>query len=666
MKKSLALLCLLLSCAQGMVFPALAQERHPLLIEGKKELYQRVLSRPGAKLTGAAAGVAEELEAFTPLYVYSRRGDGGVPALLEVGSDTKGTVLGYLPEKDTVEWNHALVLAFSQPIGRGRTLFFSQSKDLEEWEDAPDGAARAEAVRQAVDAGTLDPKSPVIAIEPSEYVDFEKNFYMLPVLSADRRRLPSGFRVRNVEVAGVTLAEDQDTREQNKPLKRRMNKSMADFRAGVVFIIDSSSSMGPYINRTREVVSRVLKRIEGEGLGDKVRFGLVAYRDDPTKVKGIEYLTRTFADPNVTTDAATFQNFVAPLEATEVSTRAFAEDAFSAIDTALNDIDWSGFSARYLILVTDASARGAREETVDGRVVPPSATGLDVTSVNQLIRSKKAALYTFHLKTPQGKADHDRAEAQYRILSRYENAPSLYYPVEAGDEAAFANGVETLTEALVEQMREAEAINSPAPPPPEAPPEPPSNGVDLVKSARMIGRAMALAHLGRLEGASGPTMFRAWASDRDFTNPDTATFTVRVLLSKNQLSDLQKTLQLTVEALERGQIDPDNFFDQLRSAALSAGRDPSRVGQGTARNMEEAGLVSEYLEGLPYQSRLMSLTEDDWLAMGVGEQQAIIDESYSKIRLYQKFHDDSDRWIALNKGAEPGDMVYPVPIDMLP
>jgi serine/threonine-protein kinase PpkA len=143
-------------------------------------------------------------------------------------------------------------------------------------------------------------------------------------------------------------------------------------------------------------------------------------------------------------------------------------------------------------------------------------------------------------------------------------------------------------------------------------------------------------------------------------------FTVRALLSKNQLSDLQKTLQVTVEALEKGQIDPSDLFNQIRSASVAIGRDPSRVGQGNVKNLEATGLMGEYLDGLPYQSQLMGLTEDDWVRMGVGEQQAIIDGVYSKIQLYQRFHDDARRWIALNEGDDPGDWVYPVPLDVLP
>jgi hypothetical protein len=189
---------------------------------------------------------------------------------------------------------------------------------------------------------------------------------------------------------------------------------------------------------------------------------------------------------------------------------------------------------------------------------------------------------------------------------------------------------------------------------------------DLETAARLVGRAMALRHLGREAGVQAPSMFEAWASDRDFRNPDVASFSVRLLVTKNQLSDLQRTLQLTVLALEQGQIEPDDLFNQLRSASAAMGRDPSRVGQGEVRNLADTGLMGEYLDGLPYQSRLMSLTEDDWFAMGLGDQQAIIDDALSKIRLYQRFHDDTRRWIALHEGDDPGDWVYPVLIDVLP
>jgi serine/threonine-protein kinase PpkA len=62
----------------------------------------------------------------------------------------------------------------------------------------------------------------------------------------------------------------------------------------------------------------------------------------------------------------------------------------------------------------------------------------------------------------------------------------------------------------------------------------------------------------------------------------------------------------------------------------------------------------------------MGLDQDTWTRMGVGQQQALIDDVKSKIALYQRFHDDVDRWVQLNLDGAPGDAVYPIPLDVLP
>ncbi len=96
-------------------------------------------------------------------------------------------------------------------------------------------------------------------------------------------------------------------------------------------------------------------------------------------------------------------------------------------------------------------------------------------------------------------------------------------------------------------------------------------------------------------------------------------------------------------------------------------RDPTRVGQGAVKDLASSGLMGEYLEGLPFQSRLMSLTQDDWMRMGVTEQQSFIDGARAKIDLYQNFHDDVDRWIQPSAQVfHREDYLFPVPLDALP
>ena len=139
-----------------------------------------------------------------------------------------------------------------------------------------------------------------------------------------------------------------------------------------------------------------------------------------------------------------------------------------------------------------------------------------------------------------------------------------------------------------------------------------------------------------------------------------------MLLTKSQLSDLHNTMIRTIAALNEAQTNPQDFFNQLRSASVAMGRDPSRVGQGAVRDLASSGLMGEYLEGLHYQSRLMVMTEDDWMRMGVSEQQEMIDDARSKIEFYRRYHDDTARWIKLHANSDPDDTVYPVPFDALP
>ncbi len=655
----LSVLMLALACALAAAGPAPAQPaaggaRKPLLIEGKQTLYQRVLTRPGASVVakpGASGG--KELPPMTLLFVYGKQQEGSA-SWLEVGADSEGKVIGFVPEQDTIPWRHSLVLAFTNPANRERVLFYRDRSSLLDMLNSDKLLVDAEQIRQQIAQNKLPQTSPVVSIEPETFVDMQKQFYLLPILEANTSMLNSGFKVRTVRVASVTKEKGLDAVSQ--ATTQRANPDFNKFNSGVVFVIDASASMQPYIDLTREAMAEVFQQIDAAKLNDRVRFGMVAYRDDPNKVKGIEYLVRTFADPNKVTTEQQFEKAAEGVKASEISTRAYAEDGYAGLVEAIQGIDWTGFGGHYLIMITDASSREGNS--------PFSNTGLGTDQVRQLAEENRVATYVLHLLTPEGKADHATAKRQYERLSKFPNVGSLYYPVEAGDQAAFKAQVKKLAEALVEQVKTAGQK-----PPTEKPAEKPAasaGGDKLEQATEAVGRAMQLAWLGEVQGTKAPRMFEAWASDRDFRNPDIASFSVRVLLTKNQLSDLQATLRKVVEAGEKGQLDPSDFFNQLRSAALAMSRDPNRVGQAGARNLEDIGLMGEYLDGLPYQSKIMGLDQDSWARMGVGQQQALIDDVKSKIALYQRFHDDVDRWVQLNPQGAPGDAVYPIPIDTLP
>ena len=188
--------------------------RKPLLIEGKTTLYQRVLTRPGAAVAAQPGGAAgKELPPITLLFVYGKQ-TAGATDYLEVGSNSEGKVIGFLPEADTIPWKHSLTLAFTNPANRERVLFFKDRPTLVDMLNSDKLLIDSEQIRKQIADGKLPPTSPVISIEPETFVDMQKQFYLLPILDAGTTMLKSGFKVRTVQVASVTKEKGVDTLTQ--------------------------------------------------------------------------------------------------------------------------------------------------------------------------------------------------------------------------------------------------------------------------------------------------------------------------------------------------------------------------------------------------------------------------------------------------------------------
>jgi hypothetical protein len=151
-------------------------DRRPLLIEGKTTLYQRVLTRPGAAVSAQPGGAAgKELPPMTLLFVYGKQMLGGV-GYLEVGSNSEGKVIGFLPEADAIPWKHSLTLAFTNPANRERVLFFKDRPGLVDMLNSDKLLVESEQIRKQIADGQLPPNSPVISIEPETFVDMQKQF----------------------------------------------------------------------------------------------------------------------------------------------------------------------------------------------------------------------------------------------------------------------------------------------------------------------------------------------------------------------------------------------------------------------------------------------------------------------------------------------------------
>lgn len=621
-----------------------AEGDRPLLMAGKKTLFQRVLSKPGARLLAdPGASDAASVPAFSVLYVYQRKTVDG-QGWVEVGAASDGQREGWIEADQLSDWKQSLVLTFTERSGRAPMMFMRKAGDVQQLLDDPQ-LARADLLKAQ---NTPDEVPQVLALEPTASAVAQNQFYLMPIFDFRETFDANGQPVQLLNIASIDPGSNA---QEARPVAAGVNAESANaFRTGIVLVVDTSVSMQPYIDRVRQVVSELQAQLAARGELDNVSFGLVGFRNSVKRTPGLEYLSKTLVDLEQGRDPARFLRAASAVKATTVSSHAFNEDAFAGIMQAIEGMDWNGYGGRIVLLVSDAGALRKSD--------PFSSTQMNEAEVRQAALSKQIKIYALHLRTAAGAKNHASAESQYRVLTADSNPQigDLYVSVPGGDVTVFGERVSEIGSTFAElahQVRNRQ--QQPAPVLPVGP--------SLAAKSQAIGYAMHMDFLGRQNASQAPQLVSAWTSDRDLTNPTLPTLQVCVMLTKLQLNDLQQSLKLIVDAARKTRSSPGDFFNEIASASAYMARDPGAMTKGA--NLATSGVLGEYLEGLPYRSKSLSMTQDLWLSLSVAEQEDFIDELDSKIRLYETFHNDMANWVRFGN-AEPGDALYRVPLSTLP
>ena len=653
---SLLLICLLLPLTGN-----LQAADKPLLMEGKKTLYQRVLSIPEARLyeIPVSSEAFSEIVPFSVLYVYEKSDD-----WLKVGYDSFGDTVGWVPRNKAIVWNQALTVSFKDPQDIQRVLMFSERNKLQTLVDDYDKKGY-QSLYDSIVNNEIPADSPVIAIQPEAHLDIREDFYLVPIKQHEDVFLGNE-QARLLQIASVPLG-NSEVSSAAIGTTAGGESSKRSYRSGIHFVIDSTQSMGPYIDRTREAVARVYSAIEKQGLTNQVGFGLTAYRDNTDEVPELEYLTRRYASLQQGTDVKEFFDRVNSLEPAQVSSRDFREDAYAGIKSAIEETDWTSFDARYVVLITDAGPRDSHDSL--------GSTRLSAQALRQLAFDKGVSIWVLHLRTPESSADHESAESLYKQLSFFPGIGDFYYGVSLGQVDEFGDVLETLAGQITQQVL---ATTNGLPPIPLAKPqvvdetqqvEAETQLEQLQERVAKLGNALRMRYLQKESGEPPPAVFEAWMVDRDFINPERSSVEVRVLLTRDQLSDLKYVMQQVLELAEEGVLSPQNFIDDLKSLAATVSRDPSSVGGSTSEgggNLADMGYMREYIEDLPYTGEVMGLTLETWEEWSAKVQIEFMHRLESKINYYQALHDHTDLWVTPGGGSVNGNSVFPVALELLP
>ena len=651
--------------AGGLISPGDAVfAAQPLLQEGKRTVFQRVVSNPGAVLYADPEGqiAAEKPRTFTSFYVYARK-----EGMLRVGVSTTEPQ-GWLREKDATEWPQAITMVFTDQMGREPVLFFKSHKDLEDLcaaESIKDTVAQYVTLFSTKNARV--PKDcPVIATEPLEKDGqiSQKDFYLLPVLTVDTQFTGEANGMQLLEVAcldpGVPNAEQK--KESAEP------RSM---RTGIVFVVDTTISMKPYIEQTKEIIRNIFDRIQNSPIKDSIAFAVIAFRSNPQIRPKTEYNTRVISDFVSVNERDTLDKLLEQLEECRASTHAFDEDSLAGVKEAVDALSWASVDGKIILLVTDAGPLAGTDAT--------SKTGMSPEGMADYLRTNGIFLTALHVKTPKGKNDHHYAEKSYRELSKLSNNRSSYIAIDAPNPERGAQNFQKVGMAVAnifckiaeDQIHDAKLAKPKVhDAPKDASPE------DLARHyAEVSGYAMQLQFAGNKQGTTAPSVVRAWIADADLSaleehpqdDPVPAVYAA-VLLTKMQLSQLRKQLKTIIATAEEAFLQDSenfNFYEQLISAAAQMSRDPSSFSSDPKANLAQKGVLLEVLDGLPYKSRILGLTQEDWTNMSTGEKEEFIKRLKGLVRRYEEYDRDNTHWEGFGS-ANPNDRVYRVPLSMLP
>jgi Mg-chelatase subunit ChlD len=131
----------------------------------------------------------------------------------------------------------------------------------------------------------------------------------------------------------------------------------------LVFVVDNTGSMGPYIDVTKRKILEIIRTIKKEELCHRLRVGLVSYRDHPPEED--TFVTRKY---ELTPDTAKIEQNIREMSASG------GGDGPEAVSDALNVANRMEFlldAAKIVVLVADAPPHGVEpgDRWPDG---PPS------------------------------------------------------------------------------------------------------------------------------------------------------------------------------------------------------------------------------------------------------------------------------------------------------
>lgn len=662
----------------------------------------RALPRPFSNLYKSKEAkddnvLAANVKAFFPVYVFDRQEvDYTDPAnpkgWYQVGSTTSQP-LGWMQAKDVMEWRQALVVSYTHPgVGeeaRKPVLMFNTKQALEAVVGAQDRPEQANKLYEQIKNKQYP--DAIISMEPNQFIDIGNKFYILPVLDYKvENRFDDDTRLLQITAA---VPEQRSDPGVKPPMGGGTDKIEGDaaknLTADIVFVMDLTKSMGPYVDMTKETIAQLARTVTKDPeISKAVKFGIVGYRDDIKTIPGLEFTAKNFT-PTLLEDEQFIELVNKEVRTTLVDSQDYAEEVYAGIKEALTSTQWRPTGPHFLVLIGDASAHDPG--------YPQSTTGLDALGVHNLPEWDNVInAFAIHLRDEKFKVDWEIAERQFGTIATNDESkkPALFL-VDVTKPADFKEAADKISKDIALVIADAKKTNVVDPSkiavaipvlsesgeatkpstitPPVlsetgggGAPVPPSKDSDMDKTIRQVIAGALISYLGTISGKP-PRDVTFWAMDRDLVDPRKRALQVHLLINREDLSSLILALERVTEALATAELTQMKFFESLQ-AILGEAAKGQDINFEKARKLVESNLLPKWIESLPYKSAILEMSDDKFEAMAPAERSELEKGLKAKLQLYKDISEKVDAWKPLSEQDQDANAnkVYPLALDVLP
>jgi hypothetical protein len=415
-----------------------------------------------------------------------------------------------------------------------------------------------------------------------------------------------------------------------------------DLSIDLVFVIDTTSSMTPLIEATKDVVKQCVDALKQSNpeLRNSTRFGLVAYQDATPGLKPFEVICRL-------ADANTFQQKLSALAAAQLGSEEISEDVLAGLTAAIDpSMGWNPNAMKHVMLLGDASAHLAGPKNSTGSTVEAVIAASQKQSGGELVNNIGSITFNAVRAKQVGNdpAEDQLCKEQFQLIaSNAGRFQGFFADIDPNNPAEKAQTVKEMVDFYRVALQGLSGAKS--------------GNMSAVAAAANSGASAIADQCYQLVNALGlsdiPPVAQGEASDRDKDGNLVAS--KKVFVSKAEIKRLASVLGFLYESMKQSndageRSDVAIVMNTLQTAvAMTASGE-----KGTQFDKEVS--LKKVISQLPLKSDALEITIQELASMpddAFTEWLAKLESTHTTAKEIAEIPDD--QWLTLSEGADRSD-----------